>query len=271
MNKPELYVEKRGTGKYKVIFLHGFGASRKSFYDLAPLFEKTYELHLIDFVGFGDSKFVPGWDYTFDSQTELLYKYLKENNLKDITIIGNSYGGGVALNLMILCEELKDNSTIKNAVLLGPACYNQKIPFFIRMPSYSFMYNLIMCLTPKKLLGKLVLKNLYTNAENITKEKITRYSNYFRKKDNLKTIIETSKHIIPDNIEEIERKIKMIKIPTLIISGEKDFIVPSQNIERLHRELTNSKLIKLEKTGHMPHEELPLETFKLIDNFIQHR
>ena len=267
--RPEFNYDKIGSGEKKIICIHGFGASRKTFYDILPYFDDSYEIYLMDLIGFGDSKFVEGWDYTIENQAKLLYAFLKEKNLRNVTLIGHSYGGGVSLLLLVMLRELSEKNLIKNAVLIGPACYPQKIPFFIQLPAkIPKLYRMFMTLMPKKILGKFMLKKLYINKELITKVKIERYASYFSRSDNIKCIIKTAKRIIPENINEVVSNMKNINVPILILWGEKDFIIKKKQIFRLHEDISNSKLITVMNTGHVVQEEKPETVFNAIDNFL---
>ena len=267
--KPRFNFEKIGTGEKKIVCIHGFGSSGKTFNDIEKYFDKSlYEMFMIDLIGFGDSKFVKNWNYTIEKQAELLYEFLKEKNLTDITLVGHSYGGGVVLLILILLNKLRNKDLVKNAVLIGPACYPQKIPFFIQIPAkYSFLYKIFMLLMSKKMLAKNMLKKLYINKTLITDEKIARYVSYFNKYDNINGIIQTAKNIVPENIDEIVSKIPDITLPVLIIWGENDFIIKKRNILRLNDDLSNVRLVIAENTGHVVQEEKPELVFNEIVKF----
>jgi pimeloyl-ACP methyl ester carboxylesterase len=102
--KPKFNFEKIGSGKNKLICIHGFGASGKTFNDIVPYFDDSYEIYLIDLIGFGNSKFIADWDYTIESQAELLYEFLKAEKLTDVILMGHSYGGGVVLLILMMLK-----------------------------------------------------------------------------------------------------------------------------------------------------------------------
>ena len=59
-------------------------------------------------------------------------------------------------------------------------------------------------------------------------------------------------------------KLKSIQTPTLLIWGAKDLWIPLANGIRMNEILVNSKLEVLENSGHVPMEENPIESLKLI-------
>jgi pimeloyl-ACP methyl ester carboxylesterase len=262
--------EKIGSGKKKIVCIHGLGASGKTFYDILPYFDDDYEIYLIDLVGFGDTPFVENWDYTIESQARLLYKFLKKKGLDKVTLIGHSYGGGVALLLLIILTELMEESLVESLVLIGPACYPQKFPFFLRFPCEKpLLYKIFMFLIPKKVLAITMLKKIYVNKDAITKEKIARYASFNKYGNNVNGIIHTVKNILPKNHEIVIEKIKHINVRTLIIWGDQDFVIKKKHILRLHQDLLDSELVIVENAGHVVHEEKADVVFKAIDNFLE--
>ena len=63
-------------------------------------------------------------------------------------------------------------------------------------------------------------------------------------------------------------KLKSIQTPTLLIWGAKDLWIPLANGIRMNEILVNSKLEVLENSGHVPMEENPIESLKLMNDFL---
>ncbi|MCF7790712.1 MAG: alpha/beta hydrolase [Victivallales bacterium] len=256
--KPKFSYRKIGSGPKKIICIHGFGASCKTFNDIVPFFGNNYEIYLIDLIGFGNSEFIKGWEYTIENQMKLLYAFIKEKKLNGVTLVGHSYGGGIVLLLLNLLREKGEENLVSNAVLIGPACYPQNIPFFIRIPAkHPLLYKLVIFLIPKRILARSMLQKLYINKDLIDKDKINRYAGFFKKSDNINALIRTAQNIVPKNVDEFVEKIKHINIRTLIIWGEKDFIIKKNNILRLNNEIEGSKLKIIKGCAHVVQEEKP--------------
>ncbi|GAF63546.1 putative hydrolase [Bacillus sp. TS-2] len=74
----------------------------------------------------------------------------------------------------------------------------------------------------------------------------------------------------PTASNEISLVYKKVKIPTVIVVGEKDPFGTIEMAERLHQDLTNSKLVKLSNVGHMipeNHSEKVIEAVELLNTF----
>ena len=65
------------------------------------------------------------------------------------------------------------------------------------------------------------------------------------------------------------KNVKKIKQTTLIIWGNNDQLIPVENAYKFKNDIANSKLIVMQKTGHVPMEEKPLESLKHVTNFLK--
>lgn len=74
---------------------------------------------------------------------------------------------------------------------------------------------------------------------------------------------------MPSDIEETTRRYPEITVPTLIIWGRYDEVVPLKVGEKLHAAIPNSALEIIENCGHIPQEEKPAETIEKLLIFLQ--
>jgi pimeloyl-ACP methyl ester carboxylesterase len=260
-NDLELNVDIKGEGP-PLIFLHGFGMSKNSFRYIVPKLSKTFKTYNFDLKGFGDSPKPDDGRYSPYDQAVLVNQYIKRHNLKNVKIIGNSYGGGVALSLALM-----DSKNIDKIVLISPAVYKQELPSLLslmHMPIIGWLgYNL----TSASYKALESYKFAYYDDSKITDKMVSLLAKDLQK-DNSKSIFyDASFDLIPDDIENISKKYTKILTPTLIIWGDNDVIIGKHNGYRLNRDLKNSKLKIIKKCGHLSHEEKPKEVLKYILNF----
>src|SRR5262245_52471382 len=91
----KLHYEIHGAGK-PVIFLHGFGASTYSWRHLIPSLKTHFKLIMIDLKGFGQSPKPNDNNYSAHDQANLICQFIIQEDLRNVTLVGHSYGGGVA-------------------------------------------------------------------------------------------------------------------------------------------------------------------------------
>lgn len=263
----KIYYNITGTGKAQILFVHGFGASHKTWDYIIDFFDtEKYALIFVDLLGHGNSSIDKNSDYSLVSQTSVIYRFIKFLKLNDFIIIGHSYGGNVSLMLGVLFAK---NIKIKKMILIDAGAYNH-IPLSIRYLQNPFLKSISLFanqVTPKNLTGYFILRNLYYDRTLITKERINKYIQFFSQ-SRLKAIINAAQNILPDNFDNLILKYKEIDTPALIIWGKNDFAIPFHFGQKLNSDLKNSNLAIIENCGHIPHEEKPDDTFHIINKFL---
>lgn len=265
---PEPYCETLGSGNIPIIMLHGFGINRKSWYDISPMLSDSATIYMVDLIGFGDSPAPEDWHYTIEAQADAVLAFIEKRQMKQVVLVGHSYGGGVAL---MVCSKLVQNnlsSRVKKLILIGPAAYPQSLPFFIMIPRLPFIGSLILKLAGSRLQMKTGLKAAFHNKAAITDERIDRYAGRLSR-GHRNALVQTAKHIIPDEADQLSDKLKDIKIPTLLIYGENEKVISKSNLERLSESLPDCTAKKIKACGHVPHEEYPGLVSEIISEFIK--
>jgi pimeloyl-ACP methyl ester carboxylesterase len=126
-----LYYEEQGKGP-PVLLLHGFGASTFTWRHIAPELAQTHRVIAVDLKGFGQSDKPFDERYSVSDQAELLAQLIEDKDLRDLTIVGHSFGGGVALRLALEANA-RLQGRISRLVLLDSIAYQQQIPVFFRL------------------------------------------------------------------------------------------------------------------------------------------
>lgn len=266
-NNIYLNYKKIGNGEQKIFFLHGFGASIKSWSPIIDQIDSSdLTIYLFDLKGFGLSSKPKDNKYSIRNQGEILKKFIKEKNLNNIILTGHSYGGGVAL---FLNSELinKEEKIIKKTILIDCAAFNENIPFFIKLYRTPVINRLI-SLFPKKPGTKYTLKKIFYDKSKVDNHLVNRYMFSLKQKGMRYSFIKVAQQLIPDNYIELANNIKIIDNPVLIIWGKDDNIISYKIGEKLNKLLTNSELKIIDNCGHIPHEEHPKIVLNLVQKFI---
>ena len=267
-NKPKIFHEMIGTGKKQILFIHGFGLNRKSWNDISPMFAEKATVYMVDLIGFGDSPAPKNWPYTIEAQADVLINFIMHKDLKNVVIIGHSYGGGVGLMLLHKMIKNECSTRIKKLILIAPASFPQALPFFMVLPCIPFIGSFLLKNLNAEFLMTLTLKKIVKNKKKITRERIQRYIDNIMKRSHRHALIQTAKHIIPKEIDKVLEKIEQIYHSTLLIYGQNDSVILKQNLEKLSRTLPNVETKKVPNCGHVPHEENPKIVAGLISEFL---
>lgn len=257
-----LHVRVTGKGQ-PLIMLHGFGASSYSFSKIIPELSKYFTIYAFDLKGFGDSPKPDDHRYSVYDQALLVDQYLKKHHLDKVILLGHSYGGGVALSLALM-----DPKRFAKLVLIDSASYDQQLPKLIRWLQIPVLGKLGFYLIPATVEVKESYKYAFYDNRKIPEDIVKEYARNLYKPNARKVYLQTVENLIPEDIEKISRRYRTIQIPTLIVWGANDIVIRKEKAYRLHRDIPHSQLKIIPRCGHIPHEEKPQETLKLLEDFL---
>src|ERR1700716_4637564 len=166
----ELHHKIYGAGN-PVLCIHGFGASLFSWRNFVGHLSQSYQLILIDLKGFGESPKPPGSRYSVQDHADLVYKFILDHDLKNLTLVGNSFGGSLSLLLSIRLIE-NEPGRLRALILIDPGAYKQYIPGYVKLIGFPLIGALAVYLTPATWMAKSVLKLAYYDPKKITAEQI---------------------------------------------------------------------------------------------------
>jgi pimeloyl-ACP methyl ester carboxylesterase len=198
--------------------------------------------------------------------SDVIADFIITKNLKNLTLVGWSLGSGVAL-LSLLRHSAQLIQRIKALCIIDGIAYPQKFPFFVGLLRMPIFGPALLGIVPAESWATAVLRHCYFDRSLITKEQTHEYGGHFRKKEVRQCLIQLARSIDPERAVEHISHIKTIEIPSLLIWGHEDRVVPLEIGQRLARELKRSSLKIIEQCGHMPQEERPSEVIAAIKQF----
>jgi pimeloyl-ACP methyl ester carboxylesterase len=248
------------TAEKTVVLLHGFLSSTFSFRRLVPLLCTEFNVISVDLPPFGKSGKTTFYTYSLQNQAKTVIRLLEHLGKKQVILIGHSMGGQVALNVCYQQPEL-----VEQTVLLCSSGYLKRSSFPLILSSYiPFFYLYVRRWLASSGVEK-NLRNVVHDHSLIDEVMLTGYLQPFTQ-DN--EIFKGLTKMIRDREGDLTpEQLKKIKTPCLLIWGEYDKVVPLQIGKKLRKDLKNSQLIILEKTGHLVPEERPEVIFNHILDF----
>ena len=261
-----LAVLDRGKGR-PILLLHGFATSSFTWQAIEPELSKNHRVIAVDLRGFGASDKPLDDHYSIFDQADAIEAFITQENLKDLTIIGHSFGGGITLALALRSNE-QLHSRIRNLVLIDSIAYKQPIPIFFRLLQIPMLGEVSMTLVPPEVQAAQGLRLAYYDQDKITSRTVAEYANTLYSPASKHALIKTVEQIIPPNIDEIADKYKTIKVPTLVLWCKDDKVVPAIFGRRLRADIVPSELVVFDHCGHMPQEEKPEDTARAIEAFL---
>lgn len=239
----EYQIKKKGDYQYvdlgtgpTVIFLHGLMGALSNFEKTARIIAEAgyrviipslpiYSLPLLKTSAKGISKF--------------LEKFVNEMELSELTLLGNSLGGHVALIYT------KNNSDkVKNLMLTGSSGLYEKAmgDTYPRRDDYNYI--------------KEKTQDVFYDPAVATKELVDEVFESVNSRDKVIRILAIAKSAIRHNMA---KDLPNMTQPTCLLWGKNDGVTPPEVAEEFHKLLPNSELYWFDKCGHAPMMEHPID------------
>ena len=262
-----LHHEVRGSGP-AVLLVHGFGLHSYTWRHLADPLAREHTVITVDLKGFGQSAMPEDGRYSVFDQAELLHAFILQHDLADVTLVGHSFGGAVALvTASRLAEE--DPSRLSKLVLIDSVAYEQPYPKFIRQIRMPVLGRLGLWAIPPERLVRTALRECYHDETAITEDAVRVYAAALKYPAARHALRATARRMDPIDSKEIAAFVSRITVPTLILWGREDTVTPLRVALQLHETLPQSRLEIIENCGHIPQEERPEETLRIVEGFLE--
>jgi 4,5:9,10-diseco-3-hydroxy-5,9,17-trioxoandrosta-1(10),2-diene-4-oate hydrolase len=256
-----------GQGNVNIILLHGLGLNlnfwQKNMSTLAQ-FAKVYAL---DLIGFGQSE-KEGANYSLDEYVETVISFIKTKKLKNVILIGHCFGSAISLKLTNDHPEL-----ITKLIMINLPCFSIDIHIFLRLVTLPIIGKLLASPLSKKALQNVLQLNFH-KKQKIDQDLMDEHYLYASSKKSIMAFQKTLQQYV--DIRGIKKAVlneaestKIESIPTLVIWGKDDNIIPISHLEKMTKKITNATVFIFEDCGHMPQFEYPHEVNKLILDFLQ--
>lgn len=260
-----LYREVYGAGD-PILCLHGLGANLYSWRHFIAPFSQHNKLILVDFKGCGRSPKPLDAHYSTEEKVEDIYRLILEENLTNLTLVGNSLGGAIAMLVAIRLRK-QQSDRVSKLILIDSAGDKGNLPPHFKLLR-SPLGTAIIYLAPSKLAALLTLRLCYYERTRITKEQVFAYALPLATRGGRHALLHTIRQCIPENAEELIAQISKIDVSTFILWGREDKVIPLKVGQLLHQLIPNSTLEVIERCGHVPQEEKPDETIARISRFL---
>lgn len=247
------------TDKTPVMCLHGSGPGVSAWanwrLNLADI-GQTRRVLAPDILGFGFTQRPPNNHYTMPIWLSHLNDVFEASGLERVDLIGNSFGGALALAFSIAYPE-----RVRRLVLMGSAGIDFELTTGLDdvwgyQPSEENMFNLMNTFAFNKDLVNQELAALRYKASMVpgVQEAYEKMFPAPRQEGILK-------------ISSPEADIKQIKAKTLIVHGRDDKVIPLENSYRLHHLIDNSQLHVFGRCGHWTQIEYASEFNQMVIDF----
>jgi len=244
-----------------VVLLHGTSASLHTWDGWADAMKTHRRVIRFDLPGFGLTGPHPSGDYSMAAYVKFVAAVMDQLGVSKFDIAGNSLGGQIAWQSAYAMPE-----RVRRLVLVDSAGYPTQpvsVPIGFRIARIPGIRNIMEYVLPRGVVMGSV-RNLYGDPEKISPELIDRYYELTLREGNRKALTKRFDQVSTTDSE----KIKTLKLPTLIIWGGKDRLIPPDNALRFEADIVGSQRVVFDSLGHVPHEEDAQATVKPVLIFL---
>jgi len=254
--------EGSATDSIPLILLHGMSSSLNTWDSVAYYLKDQRRVISVDLPGFGMTGPNPENVYNFKVYNQFLDSLTAKMGIGRFVLAGNSMGGAISWNYAVTHP-----NRLKQLVLIDAAGYpktKEKGSLGFLIASTPVLNNLLLYFTPKTLVRK-SLESIYFDQSRVTDAQVTRYHDIVVREGNRAAALEIFKH----GFGKPDVQISSVKVPTLILWGDHDFLIDVSNADRFEKDIAGSKKVIFPNVGHVPMEEIPQRVAQEIKTFIR--
>lgn len=237
-----------------LVLVHGSNSSLHTWETWVSRLGDTFRIVSFDLPGHGLTGPIPSEDYSPDGMVKVLDEARRALRLPRFHLAGNSMGGHVAWRYTLAHPEAVDKLVLVAASGVNhllPESEQPDIPLGFRIIRTPGLNRLAEWTTPRRVVERST-RAVFADPSRATDAMVDRYHELLLHPGNRRaTRLRASASIDPRAAERLGE----IKAPTLVLTGEKDVLVPRGTGPIFHQRIPGSTLIEYPNVGHLPMEE----------------
>lgn len=265
-----MHVEERGERGRPLVLVHGFGAHSYTWRYWVPRLVESHRIVLVDLKGHGAAPKPDDEAYGPVDHADLIVCLVRARNLRRATLIGHSLGGGVCLLAALRLLE-RDPDRLDSLVIVSGAAYEQEIPAYIGLARKRIVGPALLRIVPARLLVRSILRQIVHDPDTVQPGQVEAYAEPLATPEGRRAMLRTARKIVPAEAARVVARYPDLDVPTLLLWGRQDRVVPPWVGERLARELPRAELALLDECGHLPQEEAPRRSLDPVLRFLGSR
>lgn len=249
-----------------LVLIHGSSDSLLTWRQLVDRLDGKYRIITLDLPGHGLSGEQKSDDYSAAQMIEAVHALANHKELDKFVLGGNSMGGWVSWRYALAHPERLSGLILINAsgAPLPEGSPQARVYLGATLMEIPLVRTAMQHLTPRSIIRQSLEDSVY-NSDIITDDLVDQYWELLRYPGNRRA---TALRSITDREPAYADNLTDIKIPTLIIWGKDDLVIPVGAAQTFNERIANSILIIYENIGHLPQRETPDNLSSDIDEFM---
>ena len=246
------YLEEGGSDG-NVVLIHGLGASAERWEHVFPHLSKKYHVIAPDLIGFGYSD-KPSVDYTSEFFSKFLFDFLDALGINKTSLVGSSFGGQIVAE----CAATQ-NKMIEKIVLVSPSGVMKQSTSTLDAYMMAALYPtpdaattaFQMMAGPHKKIDSRIIDG-FIQRMTLPNAKLAFMSTVLGLRNSV---------LLPERLSRII-------VPTLLIWGKHDSLIPIKYSTEFLSAIRNSQFVQMDDCGHTPYAEEPEKFAQIVLKFL---
>jgi pimeloyl-ACP methyl ester carboxylesterase len=245
-----------------LVLLHGTGSSLHAWEGWADALKAKRRVIRYDMAGFGLTGPSPDGIYTIDNDVRLVIAVLDKLGIERCVLGGNSLGGAVAWRTALAYPARVEKLILVDAG--GYPSHPQSMPIGFHLARLPVINLLLTHALPRSLVEQ-GLRNVFGDPSRVTPEMVERAIAINQREGNRRALVDRFRQ---RQAGGLAHRIPELKLPTLVVWGGRDRLIPPDAAESFHRDIAGSVLAIFDDLGHAPEEEDPVRTAAAVEQFL---
>src|SRR5664280_95392 len=260
---------RRGGEGPVLLLLHGMAGSSLTWVPAMTLLQSDYTVLAPDFLGHGASE-KPLGDYSLGNFASAMRDFLNLLGIDRATMVGQSWGGGVAMQFAYQFPERCERLVLVDAGGLG-----REVNWILRLMTLPGAEYVMPALFPAfvRNWGNPVVRLFGGGGvRNSQAAEMWRSYRSLIEGKSRSAFVRTIRSVIDpggQSVSAVDRLYLTAHMPTLIVWGDHDRIIPVDHAYKAHEAIPNSRLEVMEGVGHYPHVEEPVRFVEILRDFLR--
>jgi len=280
------YAERGAPESPTLLMLHGTYSSLHTWNGWVDELADDFHLVRLDLPGFGLTGPRQSGEITFEYMIDTVGAFADALGLTDVTLVGNSLGGGIAWRVSLDRPDLVSRLVLLDA---GGASLLARLAGNFSALGNDFLPRYV---TPRVAV-RLIIRDAYADKSKVTPELVRRYHDLLLRPGNRRSVVEIARNYAADHpMDEAEEiydprapglpssydpspeildgyDIGEVSVPTLFQWGEEDGWLPVHFGRSLASSVPGHQFLLYEGVGHVPMEEAPVRTARDAAQFVR--
>jgi pimeloyl-ACP methyl ester carboxylesterase len=249
-----------------VILLHGISRSLEDWTEQHELLQARHRVYSMDLPGYGWSGPLAE-PYTLPALARFVAEFLDAVQIAEpVHLVGNSLGGAVAMQLAVDAPD-----RIASLALVNSAGFGREVTIDLRLLAIRPLGRLL--LRPSRYGARRVERRLFHDPTFVTQARVEHAFALAQRPHAAKVLLATVRSlgtirgVRPQWRKTLLRSLAELEMPTLIVWGDRDLILPAAHLNAARTHLPRAQTHLFPNTGHMPHIERADALRQLLEEF----